>query len=194
MLDSSSAVAIAAIILPKGTVGRYQIDATAPHNHPYASTLSSSYTVDSDQSITEFGFAVLPVEHAGPGMFVTEPSLPSLVSWAATCNPFITSVFNTIGLKKDGKGKSLALGVPLVLFFPLSVASTATVPSSTSTSSRTFLRKTHKQIRKCCRRHGVLGLLFDVRKFLYDVIYSNIHKFIYSYSHLILLLFKQNFI
>lgn len=180
MLDSSSAVAIAAVILPKGAVGRYQIDGTASHNHPYAyaSAPSSSHTVDSDRSITEFGFAVLPVEHAGPGMFVTEPSLPSLVSWAATCNPFITTVFNTIELKKDGKGKSLALGVPLLLFFPLSVASTATVPTSTSTSSKSLHRKTHKQIMKCCRKHGVQGLLFDVSIRLVSFMMRYFHRYV----------------
>ena len=178
MLDSSSAVAIAAVIMPKGAVGRYQIDATASHNHPYASAPSSSHTVNSDRSITDFGFAVLPVEHAGPGMFVTEPSLPSLASWAATCNPFITTVFNTIELKKDGKRKSLSLGVSLLLFFPLSVASTATAPTSTSTSSKSFLRKTHKQIIKCCRRHGVLGLLFNVSIRLVSFMMPYFHIFI----------------
>jgi hypothetical protein len=164
MSESSSAVAIAAVILPEGAGGRHHTDA-APHSHSYASHSSSLHISDNKQPNSEYGFAVLPVERAGPGMFLTEPSLPSLVSWAATCCPFNPKTSTTTKTKMNRKSNFPADGVPVVLFFPLSVTSTATLPSSTSCSSESHpFKKTYRLMKRSCKKHGVKGIVFNVSK------------------------------
>lgn len=163
MSDSSSAVAVAAVILPKGAGGRHHTDAAAAHSHSYALHSSSLHISDNEQPNNEYGFAVLPVERAGPGMFLTEPSLPSLISWAATCCQLNPETSNPTESKKNEKRKCSAVGVPVVLFFPLSVTSTATLPSSTSCSSESHpFKKTYKQIKRSCKKHGVKAIVFNV--------------------------------
>jgi hypothetical protein len=163
MSESSSAVAVAAVILPKGAGGRHHTDAAAAHSHSYASHSSSLHISDNRQPNNEYGFAILPVERAGPGMFLTEPSLPSLVSWAATCCPFNPKTCNPTNSNKNGRRGGPAGGVPVVLFFPLSVTSTATLPSSTSCSSESHpFKKTYKRIKRSCKKHGVKGIVFNV--------------------------------
>ena len=184
MSESSSAVAVAAVILPKGAGGRHHTDAAAPHSHTYSSHSSSLHISDNRQPNNEYGCAVLPVERAGPGMFLTEPSLPSLVSWAATCCPFIRKTSNIIESEKNGKRKSPAVGVSVVLFFPLSVASTATLPSSTSCSGESHpFKKTYKQIKRSCEKHGVKGIVFNVS---ITIIMPSIYKLFFKGFSLII--------
>ena len=183
MSESSSAVAVAAVILPKGAGWRHHTYAAgaAPHSHSYASHSSSLDISDNDGPSNEYGFAVLPVERAGPGMFLTEPSLPSLVSWAATCCLFNPKTSTTTNSKKDKKSNCPAVGVPVVLFFPLSVTSTATLPSSTSRSSESHpFKKTYRQIKRGCEKHGVKGIVFNVSN-------TMIMPFIYLFNLSILL-------
>lgn len=108
------------------------------------------------------GLMVMPFEREGRGMFRIKPSMKSLMYWAnatvsSAYTPQNTQSYHTLNLAPKG------FSVPLVLFFPISVASIA-IPATVKGSfvPPSALLKTNSNIRKCCEKFRITGIIFDV--------------------------------
>ena len=139
----SSAVAVAAVILQmKPTMSKHM-------NIPKGSQCSPT------------GLMALPFEREGPGMFRIEPSLDSLMHWAAsTVSPSYSP--KTVLSEHSANLTPECSSVPLTLFFPISVASIAVPASTKGRSSCSSSRKNNRNIRKCCEKFNIAGIIFDV--------------------------------
>ena len=122
----------------------------------------SKYTVIPNRSQSSpTGLMALPFEREGPGMFRIEPSLDSLMHWAAsTVSPSYSP--NTV-LSEHSAMTSECSSVSLALFFPVSVASIA-VPASVKERAlkQSSTGKNNRNIRKCCEKFNITGIIFDV--------------------------------
>ena len=146
------------------------------------------------------GVAVLPIERYGPGMFLTEPSLPALSAWAA-------SSFSTVPPKTF---VDQLQPVSVCLFVPISVTSIALPErnlrhNSTLLSSSTSILKpvlstfphshlatqsvvmTRRKIKNCCKKYKLAGIFFDVS-------YTKMYLYLYFSLLLVLLTFHRNLI
>ena len=158
----SAAIAVAAVILPKGSehfqdhIQKQQCSNKRKSLRQSAS--ANDQMMDSVNALGKAGTGILPMEMPGRGMFLTEPSLESLSHWASS------------HLSPSPTSSLLIQNARLCLFFPISVTSLTanqvltTITHTSSTTKATLLSTApdYRLIKRCCERSNLTGIYFDV--------------------------------